>query len=116
MSGTGPCSFEAILLTRQPREDCYHLSCALPNLSSREDFERNIAALGAISDIFRPFAESRQPRTSVLVKGARALGERRVAVGAERGKERDEAIAQSFRGGAAAIVEKFEGLLSQPFN
>lgn len=116
MSGTGPCLFEAILLTRQPREDCYHLSSALPNLSSREDFERNIAALGAISDIFRPFAESRQPRTSVLVKGARALGEKRVAVGAERGKERDEAVAQSYRGGAAAIVEKFEGLLSQPFN
>lgn len=50
------------------------------------------------------------------MKGARALGEKRVAVGAERGKERDEAVAQSFQGGAVAIVEKFEGLLSQPFN
>ncbi|KAK1245439.1 hypothetical protein MKX08_005068 [Trichoderma sp. CBMAI-0020] len=100
----------------QAMEDCYHLSCALPDLSSTQDFESNIAALGAISDMFRPFAEARQPRTSVLVKGARALGEKRVAVGAERGKERDEAVAQSYRGGAAAIVEKFEGLLSQPFN
>ncbi|PON25844.1 hypothetical protein TGAM01_v205281 [Trichoderma gamsii] len=100
----------------QAMEDCYHLSSALPNLSSSKDIEGNIAALGAISDIFRPFAESRQPRTSVLVKGARALGEKRVAVGAERGKERDEAVAQSYQGDAAAIVEKFEGLLSQPFN
>lgn len=116
MSGTGPCLFEACLLTRQTREDCYHLGLALPNLSSKEDFERNIAALGAISDIFRPFAETRQPRTSVLVKGARALGEKRVAVGVEKGRERDEAVGQSFQGGATAIVEKFEGLLSQPFN
>ncbi|KAL7923125.1 hypothetical protein ACQKWADRAFT_67322 [Trichoderma austrokoningii] len=100
----------------QAMEDCYHLSSALPDLSSDKDFERSMAALGAISDIFRPFAELRQPRTSALVKGARAVGEKRVAVGAERGKERDEAVAQSYRGDAAAVVEKFEGLLSQPFN
>lgn len=92
------------------------MSSALPDLSSSKDLEKHIAALGAISDIFRPFAEKRQPRTSVLVKGARALGEKRVAIGPERGKERDEAVAQSFQGGAVAIVEKFEGLLSQPFN
>lgn len=116
MSGTAPYLFEACLLTRQTREDCYHLSSALPDLSFKKDFERNVTTLGAISDIFRPFAETRQPRTSVLVKGARALGEKRVAVGAEKGKERDEAVAQSYQGGATAIVEKFEGLLSHPFN
>ncbi|RFU76845.1 hypothetical protein TARUN_5431 [Trichoderma arundinaceum] len=103
----------------QAMEDCYHLSTALPNLSpDSEDYSKNLEVLGnTLSEtIFHPFAEKRQPRTSILVKGARALGERRVAVGPEKGSERDQAIAQSYEGDAAAVVAKFEGLLSQPFN
>ena len=108
-------------LPSQYREDCYHLSTALPNLSTDtqdEDYKRNLEELGSSlsEDIFRPFAEKRQPRTSILVKGARALGEKRVAVGPEKGRERDEAVAQSYQGAAEAVVAKFEGLLSQPFN
>jgi salicylate hydroxylase len=101
------------------REDCYHLSSALPDVSSdNKDYQKNLAALGSsLSEaIFHPFAEKRQPRTSVLVKGARAVGEKRVAVGAEKGRARDEAVAQSYEGDAAAVVAKFEGLLNQPFN
>ncbi|KKP00655.1 hypothetical protein THAR02_07244 [Trichoderma harzianum] len=102
-------------------EDCYHLSTALPNLSTDaqdEDYNRNLEDLGSSlsESIFRPFAEKRQPRTSILVKGARALGEKRVAIGPEKGRERDEAVAQSYQGAAEAVVAKFEGLLSQPFN
>lgn len=103
----------------QPREDCYHLSSALPDLSpDSEDYKKKLEALGSTlsESIFHPFAEKRQPRTSVLVKGARALGEKRVAVGPEKGRERDESIVQAYAGDAAAVVEKFEGLLSQPFN
>ncbi|KAF3069286.1 3-hydroxybenzoate 6-hydroxylase 1 [Trichoderma lentiforme] len=105
----------------QAMEDCYHLSTALPNLSTEaqdEDYKRNLEELGSSlsESIFRPFAEKRQPRTSILVKGARALGEKRVAVGPEKGRERDEAVAQSYQGAAEAVVAKFEGLLSQPFN
>lgn len=44
------------------------------------------------------------------------MGEKRVAVGAEKGRARDEAVAQSYKGDAAEVVAKFEGLLSQPFN
>lgn len=108
-------------LASQHREDCYHLSSALPNLSTNtqdEDYNESLEALGSSlsESIFRPFAEKRQPRTSILVRGARALGEKRVAVGPEKGRERDEAVAQSYQGAAEAVVAKFEGLLSQPFN
>lgn len=103
------------------REDCYHLSTALPNLShdnQHEDYNKSLEILrSSLSEsIFRPFAEKRQPRTAVLVKGARAMGEKRVAVGSEKGRQRDEAVAQSYEGDAEAVVAKFEGLLSQPFN
>jgi salicylate hydroxylase len=79
---------------------------------SLEDVLRNNLA----ESVFRPFAEKRQPRTSTLVKGARALGEMRVAVGSDKGRERDEAVSRSYEGDAAAIVAKFENLLRQPFN
>ncbi|KAH6610106.1 hypothetical protein Trco_000126 [Trichoderma cornu-damae] len=103
----------------QAMEDCYHLSAALPDVSpDSQDYKTSLEALGntLAESIFHPFAERRQPRTSELVRGARAMGEKRVAVGPEKGRERDEAIAQSYEGDAAAVVAKFEGLLSQPFN
>ncbi|KAL7795118.1 hypothetical protein V8C37DRAFT_374556 [Trichoderma ceciliae] len=103
----------------QAMEDCYHLSTALPNVSpDSEDYKKSLEALGSTlsESIFHRFAEKRQPRTSALVKGARALGEKRVAMGSKRGRERDEAVAESYRGDAAAVVAKFEELLSQPFN
>ncbi|KAL7937342.1 hypothetical protein V8C35DRAFT_179099 [Trichoderma chlorosporum] len=105
----------------QAMEDCYHLISALPSLvldTQDEDFTKSLETLGSTlsESIFRPFAEKRQPRTSALVKGARAMGERRVAVGPEKCRERDEAVAQSYEGIAETIAAKFEGLLSQPFN
>ncbi|KAH0494491.1 hypothetical protein TgHK011_001108 [Trichoderma gracile] len=106
----------------QAMEDCYHLSTMLPNIfpdsQHEEEDKRSLAILGdnLAEAVFRPFAEKRQPRTSTLVKGARALGEVRVAVGSEKGRERDEAVAKSYEGNAAAIVVKFENLLKEPFS
>ena len=104
------------------REDCYHLSTMLPNLAPNSQHEDgidkslNILRSSSLSEsVFRPFAEKRQPRTSMLVKGARAQGEVRVAVGRKKGRERDEMIAKSYEGDAAAVVAKFENLLKQPF-
>ncbi|PTB67628.1 FAD/NAD(P)-binding domain-containing protein [Trichoderma citrinoviride] len=106
----------------QAMEDCYHLSTMLPNLAPNSQHEDgidkslNILRSSSLSEsVFRPFAEKRQPRTSMLVKGARAQGEVRVAVGREKGRERDEMIAKSYEGNAAAVVAKFENLLKQPF-
>lgn len=94
----------------------------LPNLCSdnqhEDDINKSLDIIGSslAESVFRPFAEKRQPRTSVLVKGARAVGEMRVAVGSEKGRERDEAVAKSYEADAAAIVAKFENLLREPFN
>ena len=81
-----------------------------------KDYEKNLKILGpSLSEtIFRPFAEKRQPRTSLLVKGARAQGDRRVAAGAEACKQREEAIVASYQD-PSVIADKFDGLLREPF-
>ncbi|KAF7560974.1 hypothetical protein G7046_g3182 [Stylonectria norvegica] len=101
----------------QALEDCFHLAHAMPFLSpDSPDYEKNLALLGpGLSEaIFRPFAEKRQPRTSLLVKGARAQGDKRVASGAEGCRLRDEAIVASYKD-PTIVAEKFDSLLREPF-
>lgn len=80
------------------------------------DYQQSLAMLGpGLADaVFKPFAEKRQPRTSTLVKGARAQGDSRVAAGSEAGRERDEAVRKSFED-PAVIEAKFRNLLAEPF-
>lgn len=69
---------------------------------------------GLAEKIFRPFAEKRQPRTSALVKAARAQGDSRVAAGVEAGRKRDEAVRAALRD-PLVLHNKFGGLLREPF-
>lgn len=89
----------------------------MPFLSPEsKDYEKNLKILGpGLSEtIFRPFAEKRQPRTSLLVKGARIQGDRRVTAGDEACKQRDDAIIASYQD-RSVIADKFDGLLREPF-
>ncbi|EFZ01929.1 salicylate 1-monooxygenase [Metarhizium robertsii ARSEF 23] len=99
------------------REDCFHLSQALPDLASVETrFEKAVAALGpSLSDaIFKPYAEKRQPRTSHLVRGARAVGEQRTASGEEACALRDGLITEKFAD-EALLASRMDELLREPF-
>lgn len=65
--------------------------------------------------IFRPFAGKRQPRTSELVKGARAHGEARIgARGEEAVKKRNEGIRLGFLE-PTGFHGKWDNLLREPF-
>ena len=89
----------------------------MPVLDPRSaEYEKNLKTLGpALAEtIFRPFAEKRQPRTSLLVKGARAQGDRRVAAGVEACKERDSAIIARYKD-PSDFANKFDRLLVEPF-
>lgn len=100
------------------REDCFHLSQALPHLiPDDESYPEATSVLGArlTEAIFNPFAEKRQPRTSYLVKGARAMGEQRTATGKEACQLRDEMITKKF-GDEALLASKLDELLKEPFN
>lgn len=99
------------------REDCFHLSRALPDLASVDTrFEKAVAALGpSLSDaIFKPYAEKRQPRTSHLVRGARAVGEQRTASGEEACALRDGLITEKFAD-EALLASRMDELLREPF-
>ncbi|KFG81403.1 putative salicylate hydroxylase [Metarhizium anisopliae] len=79
-------------------------------------FEKAVAALGpSLSDaIFKPYAEKRQPRTSHLVRGARAVGEQRTASGEEACALRDELITEKFAD-EALLASRMDELLREPF-
>lgn len=79
-------------------------------------YDENLQILGKnlSQEIFRPFAEKRQPRTSLLVKGARTQGDKRVASGAEACRQRDSDIATAYTD-PAAILARFDFLLREPF-
>lgn len=99
------------------REDSFHLSHAMPFLDPQsEAYDQSLEIFGrSLADtIFKPFAEKRQPRTSALVKGARAQGESRVALGQEAGQSRDEKIKAAFNN-PTILENKFSHLLVEPF-
>ncbi|KAF5681268.1 monooxygenase FAD-binding protein [Fusarium heterosporum] len=101
----------------QALEDCFHLSHSMPFLDAES--EEHCKALQILESnfgdkVFRPFAEKRQPRTSLLVKGARAQGNRRVTSGIEACRQRDSDIRASFKD-SKALSAKFDNLLREPF-
>lgn len=99
-------------LLTAPREDCYHLNRLLPPASGIASGE---GIQAAFRDAFKAYAELRQPRTSLLVKGARAQGEKRVTSGAEACKKRNQDLAESWND-AEAVGARFDALLKDhPF-
>ncbi|RAH58892.1 FAD/NAD(P)-binding domain-containing protein [Aspergillus piperis CBS 112811] len=87
----------------QALEDCYHLCLMLPDLSLDE------------TNWGVEFARLRQPRTSMLVKEARRLGEQRVVVGGpERCRERDASIVDAWKD-EKAVARALDGLFREPF-
>ncbi|KAK9425328.1 hypothetical protein SUNI508_13129 [Seiridium unicorne] len=97
----------------QALEDCYHLSKSLP------DFDRWSLAtdprLRSLESIFEEYARKRQPRTSALVKGARAAGEKRVVTtGREDCEARDKRVAAEWQD-TEGISAKFDNLCKEPF-
>lgn len=69
----------------------------------------------SLQTIFRAYAESRQPRTSALVRGARAQVEKRVTSGAESCKRRDEAIREGWKDPVATKARYDRLFLGHPF-
>ncbi|OJJ94984.1 hypothetical protein ASPACDRAFT_55561 [Aspergillus aculeatus ATCC 16872] len=101
----------------QALEDCYHLSRLLPDLQQSSTSDAKTLHLGDVDlvEIFRTFAQRRQPRTSRLVKEARRQGEQRVVVGGPaRCRERNAGIAAAWKD-PAALTANFDRLLQGPF-
>ncbi|KAB5554330.1 monooxygenase FAD-binding protein [Coniochaeta sp. 2T2.1] len=101
----------------QALEDCFHLSHSMPFLDpNRPDYPEDLAKLGAsLSEtIFSPYAEMRQPRTALLVRGARAQGASRVGAGFDACEARNAAIRSNYKD-PSVIAAKFDGLLREPF-
>ncbi|MBA7491291.1 FAD-dependent urate hydroxylase [subsurface metagenome] len=97
----------------QALEDCYHLSDAFPDLKSNES---GSSIPGDLEENFSRYAEKRQPRTATLVRGARAVGEKRVVTGGKEACERrDQAVVAEWQD-TEAIALKFDGLCREPFN
>ncbi|KAI1323720.1 hypothetical protein F5Y16DRAFT_424761 [Xylariaceae sp. FL0255] len=94
----------------QALEDSYHLSQALPDLTGGAE-----ATAIDFEDAFEAFAQKRQPRTSHLVKGARANGERRVKTNPKECAERDEALRIEWRDQETLLAGFDELFLHQPF-
>lgn len=67
-----------------------------------------------LPSFFQAYAERRQPRTSALVKEARAQGKKRVVISPALCKERDAVIAAAWSD-PDAIRTKYEALLKEPF-
>jgi salicylate hydroxylase len=95
----------------QALEDCWHLSNALPDLTAYS--ADNLDSL--LPQIFKTFAEKRQPRTSALVKGARAQGAMRVVtVGTEACQRRNEQVTENWKD-VNTVAARYDTLCREPF-
>ena len=85
-------------------------------MPERDDYGQNLATLGApLTEIFQQFAEKRQPRTSALVKVARAQGEMPVVTtGPEDCRRRNKHVVAVWKD-APAIAAKYDALCREPF-
>jgi salicylate hydroxylase len=94
----------------QALEDCWVLADLLPDVGGREK------GIGSqiLRVAFENFAGVRAPRTEMLVRGARAQGERRVVGGGEEGRRRDEGLRMGWKD-IRALEKKWDALLSGPF-
>ncbi|KAE8362097.1 hypothetical protein BDV27DRAFT_132034 [Aspergillus caelatus] len=100
----------------QALEDCYHLMQYMPCIvSGSVDYAERLDCLDSdLPSLFQAYAERRQPRTSALVKEARAQGDKRVVTSPALCKERDAVIAAAWSD-PDAISTKYEALLKEPF-
>ena len=102
----------------QALEDSYHLWKALPDLKVEPGEvidTKTPLQTPKLSSIFRTFAGKRAPRTAELVKGARAVGERRVVSGGtEKIAQRDALMADSWKD-KKAVAARYDALLQEPF-
>lgn len=96
----------------QALEDCYHLSQALPDLTTNSQVDD----IGPhLQEIFAAFAQKRQPRTSTLVRGARVIGNKRVVTGGKQDCEiRDQNVIAEWKD-TEAVVAKYDALCREPF-
>ena len=96
----------------QALEDCYHLARLLPDVESSIE---GVLASEVLNAVFGAFARLRQPRTSELVKGARAHGENRVVDGGpEECAARDERLRKGWAD-KEAVDRRYDMLLKEPF-
>lgn len=94
----------------QALEDCYHLDRLLPAFNKDDGLSS-----ADLKSIFATFARLRQPRTSALVKGARAHGETRVVDdGLAACLERDERLRRSWED-TEALERKYDALYREPY-
>lgn len=100
----------------QSLEDCFHLSHAFPDLTGANERATSASvALPALRKIFADFANKRAARTALLVKGARANGERRVVTGGfKEVQRRNEDIRQAWSD-SETLTSKYDALFSEPF-
>ncbi|KAF7884798.1 hypothetical protein EAF00_010616 [Botryotinia globosa] len=91
----------------QAMEDCYHLQRLIPDAGNELSTE-------ALTEIFAEFAGIRQPKTALLVAGARAQGERRVAT-PETMEERNEYMRQMWKNPEILYKTSAE-ILKEPFD
>lgn len=90
-------------------EDCYHFTKLLP------DFNGTLLSTDELTAVFRDFSQLRQPRTSELVRGARAQGELRVANGDEAVCEARNQRVRAAWANDEAVKAKYDKLLLGPF-
>ncbi|KAI8232354.1 3-hydroxybenzoate 6-hydroxylase 1 [Colletotrichum sp. SAR 10_77] len=92
----------------QACEDCYYLSKEIPDFDAARELRTAV-----LTQAFRAYATRQQPHTSLLVKGARAVGLARVAA-PEFCAQRDEAVTKSMAD-RAGLQKKFDFTYSRPF-
>ncbi|KAK5996920.1 3-hydroxybenzoate 6-hydroxylase-like protein [Cladobotryum mycophilum] len=100
----------------QALEDCYHLSQLLPDLSSVSEGQEKLLGGDLANTVFHPFAEKRQPRTSLLVKAARAHGELRVVTSPKDIEARNAIIRRQFENNGVLFVKSYDDLNREPFD
>lgn len=91
----------------QSLEDCWHLSQLLPDADGDTSTK-------ALNEAFLKYAEKRQPRTAMMVKGARAQGQMRVTFGKEACLKRNE-IVKNMWADKEGVKARFSGLFKEPF-
>ncbi|KAJ0351019.1 hypothetical protein COL154_013084 [Colletotrichum chrysophilum] len=92
----------------QACEDCYYLTKEIPDFDAARELRTAV-----LTQAFRAYATRQQPHTSLLVKGARAVGLARVAA-PEFCAQRDEAVTKSMAD-RAGLQKKFDFTYSRPF-
>ena len=93
------------------------MSQLLPSVHSEDENQTCHSASEASQYLqaFQTFAERRQPRTSILVKGARIQGEKRVVLdGFDACQERNKNVAATWKD-VSAISAKYDALCREPF-